>query len=192
MSSFLLSQLLVGVAFFFDLASFQFREKRKVLACLVFSALLLGFHFYLVEAYTAAVLGFIAAARFITAMFTSSRWLLALFLGLVLGNAVISFTGIATVLATLGATITTTASFLASDRRFRELMAVGIVIWIAHNALVGSPGAVVLETFFLGSNIVGYYRFYLREPRPRSSGAGGIADGIERSETAPADVKKQD
>ncbi len=165
MSAFLLSQLLVGVVFFFDLASFQFREKRKVLGCLVFSALLMGIHFYLVEAYTAAVLGFIAAARFLTAMFTTSRWLLALFLGLVFCNAVISFAGLTTLLATLGATVTTTASFLASDRRFRELMAFGIVIWIVHNTLVGSPGAVALETFFLGSNLVGYYRFYLRRPQ---------------------------
>ncbi len=174
MSAFLLSQLLVGVAFFFDLASFQFREKRKVLGCLVFSALLLGAHFYLVEAYTAAVLGFIAAARFLTAMFSSSRWLLALFLGLVFGNAALSFAGVTTVLATVGAAVTTTASFLASDRRFRELMALGIVIWIVHNALVGSPGAVVLETFFLGSNLVGYYRFYLRRPH------AATAEGADR------------
>ncbi len=165
MSAFVLSQLLVGVVFFFDLASFQFREKRRVLGCLVFSALFMGIHFYLVEAYTASVLGFIAAARFFTAMFTTSRWLLGLFLSLVFINAVLSYDGLVTVLATVGATITTTASFLASDKRFRELMAVGIAVWIVHNVLVGSPGAVALETFFLGSNLVGYYRFYVRRPR---------------------------
>jgi hypothetical protein len=165
LSPFLISQLLVGVVFFFDLASFQFRQKRHVLGCLVFSALLMGVHFYLVGAYTAAALGFIAAARFLTAMFSTSRWLLALFLALVLASAVLSYDGVATVLATIGATITTTASFLASDKRFRELMALGIAVWIVHNLLVGSPGAVALETFFLGSNLVGYYRFYLRRPR---------------------------
>ncbi len=53
---------------------------------------------------------------------------------------------------------------LASDKRFRELMMLGIAIWIVHNILAGSPGAVVLETFFLGSNLVGYYRFYRRNP----------------------------
>ena len=162
MSDFALSQILVGVAFLFDMASFQFREKRHVLACLVTSAALLGWHFYLIEAYTAAVLGFIAAARFLTAIFTHSRWLLGLFLALVFANAFLSFNGIVTVLATTGAVITTTASFLASDRHFRLLMMVGIAVWIVHNALVGSPGAVALECFFLGSNLVGYYRFYIR------------------------------
>ena len=170
MSDFVLSQLLVGVALVFDLASFQFREKRRVLACLVFSALLLGWHFYLVEAYTASVLGFIAALRFLTAIITHSRWLLGFFLALVLINAVVSYAGLVTVLATVGAAITTTASFLASDKRFRELMMVGIAVWIVHNAIAGSPAAVALETFFLGSNLLGYYRFYLRGRRGESGG----------------------
>jgi hypothetical protein len=176
LSDFLLSQLLVGVVFVFDLASFQFREKRHVLGCLVFSASLMGVHFYLVEAYTASALGFIAALRFFTAMFTTSRWLLALFLGLVLGSAVLSFDGLVSVLATTGAIITTTASFLASDRRFRELMVLGTLVWIAHNVLAGSPGAVVLEIFFLGSNMVGYYRFYLRRPRAVTSAGDDSPD----------------
>ncbi len=162
MSNFLLSQVLVGVVFLFALASFQFRDKRQVLICLACSAALLGVHFYLVGASTAAALGVIAAIRFLTAVFTTSRWLLALFLALVMVNAVISYAGLTTVLATLAATTTTAASFLAADKRFRELMAIGSLFWIIHNLLVGSPGAVVLEGFFLGSNLVAYYRFYLR------------------------------
>jgi hypothetical protein len=170
-SDFALSQLLVGVVLLFDLASFQFRDKRHVLGCLVFSASLLGWHFYLVEAYTASALGFIAALRFLTAIFTHSRWLLGLFLSLVLINAFWSYAGLITVLATVGALITTTASFLASDQRFRQWMMLGIAVWIVHNVAAGSPGAVALETFFLASNLVAYYRFYVRDSRqpPTSS-----------------------
>jgi hypothetical protein len=163
-SDFALSQLLVAVVLCFDVASFQFRDKRKVLACLTVSATLLGVHFYLVEAYTASALGFIAALRFAIAIFSHARWLLAVFITLVLVNGVISFAGWITVLATVGALITTTASFLASDQKFRQFMMLGTVVWIAHNAVAGSPAAVLLETIFLGSNLWGYYRFYLRAP----------------------------
>ena len=172
MSNFLLSQLLVGVVLVFDLASFQFRDKRHVLGCLVFSAFFMGWHFYLVEAYTAAALGFIAAARFMTAIFTHSRWLLGLFLSLVFANAIWSYVGLITILATTGATITTTASFLANDRHFRELMMLGIAVWIVHNVLVGSPGAVALESLFLASNMLGYYRFYIRDTASSKRAAG--------------------
>ena len=162
MSDFLLSQLLIGVVFCFDMASFQFREKRHVLSCLVFSALLLGVHFALLEAQTAAVLGFIAAARFFVAIFSHARWLLYLFLSLVMINGILSYVGLLTVLATAGGLITTTAAFMPTDRQFRQYMMAGTVVWIGHNALAGSPGAVVLEMFFFGSNLVGYYRYYLR------------------------------
>jgi hypothetical protein len=162
MSDYVLSQLLVGVVLCFDLASFQFREKRYVLGCLVFSAMLMGVHFYLVEAYTGAVLGFIAAVRFFLAIFTSARWLLYVFLCLVLINAVLSFAGWITVLATTGSLISTTAAFSGKDKVFREGMMLATLFWIAHNVLAGSPGAVVLETFFLGSNMFAYYRFYWR------------------------------
>jgi hypothetical protein len=161
-SDFVLSQVLVGVVFFFDLASFQFREKRHVLTCLVFSALLLGIHFALLGAQTAAIMGFIAAARFSVAIFSHARWWLYLFLSLVMVNGILSYAGSLTVLATAGGLITTTAAFMPTDRQFREYMMAGTLVWIVHNAMAGSPAAVVLETFFLGSNLVGYYRFYLR------------------------------
>ena len=96
------------------------------------------------------------------ASWTAIDSLLYLFLSLVIANAILSYTGLLTLLATAGALITTTAAFLSTDRQFREYMMIGTVVWIAHNALAGSPGAVVLEIFFLGSNLVGYYRYYLR------------------------------
>jgi len=169
-SDFALSQALIGVAFFVDLASFQFRKRRYVLACLSTAAFLIGLHFWLLETWTAAVLGFIAAVRFLTAMFTSSKRLLVLFLAAVLINAVYSYAGLLTVLATLGSLLSTTAAFLAHDRSFRLCMMAASVIWIVHNVLAATPAAVVLETFFLGSNLVGYYRFYIRRRVPASGG----------------------
>ena len=162
MSDFVLSQALIGLVFFIDLASFQFRNRRHVLACLGTAAFLIGVHFWLLETWTAAVLGFIASARFLTAMFTSSRRLLFLFLAAVLCNAAWSYSGLLTVLATLGSLLSTMAAFLAADRAFRLGMMASSVIWIVHNILAVTPAAVVLETFFLGSNCFAYYRFYVR------------------------------
>jgi hypothetical protein len=116
MSDFVLSQALIGVVFFIDLASFQFRDRRRVLICLGTAALLIGVHFWLLEAWTAAIAGFIAAARFLTAIFTSSKRLLGFFLLAVLVNAAWSYAGLLTILATLGSLLSTTAAFLAADR----------------------------------------------------------------------------
>ena len=162
MSAFVLSQLLIGVAFLIDLASFQFRERCYVLMCLAAAACLIGVHFWLLDAYTAAFLGFLAALRFITALFSRSPLLLMLFLGVVLVNAVLTWVGVMSLLATVGSLISTTAAFLHSDRGFRIMMMIASLFWIAHNAVAQSPAAIALESFFLLSNLVGYYRHHLR------------------------------
>ena len=64
MSPFELSQLIIGIAFIADMASFQFKQQRHVLMCLAVAACLIGAHFLVLQVYTAAVLGFLAAARF--------------------------------------------------------------------------------------------------------------------------------
>jgi hypothetical protein len=49
------------------------------------------------------------------------------------------------------------------------MMMVSSLVWIVHNILAFTPAAVVLETFFLGSNVFAYYRFYIRR-RPLPPG----------------------
>ena len=41
-------------------------------------------------------------------------------------------------------------------------MLIGTSLWIVHNFLAGSPGAVLMEAIFISSNLVGYFRFYIR------------------------------
>ena len=57
--------------------------------------------------------------------------------------------------------LTTIASF-RSNQELRRIGMVASVVWIVHNILVASA-AIVLEVFFLGRNLVGYYRYFLRK-----------------------------
>lgn len=41
-------------------------------------------------------------------------------------------------------------------------MVVCTSIWIVHNYLAGSLGAVLMEIFFLSSNLAEYFRYYIR------------------------------
>ena len=49
------------------------------------------------------------------------------------------------------------------NQGFREISMLASVVWIAHNVLAGSPGAIALEVFFAVSNVVGYYRYFWRK-----------------------------
>ena len=169
--SFYLSQCLIGIAFCFDLASFQFREKRRVLVCLSAASLLIAAHFWLLGAATAALIAVIATVRFMVAIVSHARWLVALFLSLIGIAAVLSWAGAPTVLVTLASAFSTVGAFQSSDRRFRLLLMVSTLLMIAHNTLVFTPAGILLELFFLGSNLVGYYRHYRRgNSRPGETG----------------------
>jgi hypothetical protein len=163
MSDFLLSQILVGIAFCFDVASMQMRQKNHVLICLSIACVLMAAHFYLIDAHTAALAFMISALRFTTSVFTRSIKAMFLFMLLIVGATIYSYAGLLSLMIASSSLISTWAAFRASDRRFREVLMLCASILIVHNILAGTPAAVVLELFFVASNLLAYYRFYLRD-----------------------------
>lgn len=171
LSVFYVSQLLVGVAICFDLLSFQFKERRRILACLIVSCLLVATHFALLGYWTAAGLGLLAALRFIASFFTTSKKIMVVFACTSVLVAVITFHGALSILSCLGSVFGTIGSFCKEDKRLRQVLLVATSLWLVHNFLAGSPTAVLMEALFIGSNLVGYYRHYCRRiakscPRP--------------------------
>lgn len=162
MSAFVLSQILAGVAICFDLLSFQFKERRRIIVCLIAACLLLAIHFALLERWTATGLGLLAAVRFVAGYLTTSRRVMALFCVATVLVAAVTFQGPLSLLAGLGSLFGTVATFCRDDRRLRQLLLVGTSLWLTHNILAATPAGVLLESLFIGSNLVGYYRFYGR------------------------------
>ncbi|MFW2364869.1 MAG: YgjV family protein [Desulforhopalus sp.] len=162
MSNFVLSQILVGIAICTDILSFQLKERHKIVACLMVSALLISAHFMLLGHWTAAGLAILATVRFAISIFSTSKKIMALFMIATVAVAIFSYAGLLSILGCSATLFTTAASFCKNDKFLRQLMLVGTAIWIVHNALAGSPGAVILESLFISSNLVGYFRFYIK------------------------------
>jgi hypothetical protein len=165
MSLFVVSQILIGFAICSDIVSFQFKEKSHILSCLLVSCTLISIHFFCLGYTTAGFLGIIVALRFITSIFSTSKILMFLFIGATLLTTIFTYQGALSILSCLGASFGTIASFSDSDKRLRQLMLIGTSFWIAHNYLAGSPAAVIMEVIFIGSNLVGYFRYYIRGPK---------------------------
>ena len=159
MTDFLISQVLIGVVFVISVVTFQFRRRKQVLLCCVAITLLMAVHFLLLDAQTAALLALIASVRYFIAIYWQSNRLLYCFLFLILASTLGTYAGPLSVLAGAGSTLSTIALF-RGNQGFREFMMAASAIWIIHNVLAGSPGAIALEVFFLISNVVGYYRFF--------------------------------
>ncbi|MGL1932855.1 MAG: YgjV family protein [Desulfotalea sp.] len=162
LSNFALSQILIGVAICSDIFSFQFKERKNIVTCLVVSAIFISAHFMLLGHWTAGFLGLLAVARFTSSIFTTSKRVMWFFLIVTFAISGFSFEGILSVLGGTATIFTTLAAFSKNDKLLRQLMLIGTMIWIIHNYLAGSPGAVLMEAIFIGSNLVGYFRYYIR------------------------------
>lgn len=165
MTPFVLSQILVVLAICTDLLSFQLKERKQVIICLLISCGLISSHFALLEQWTATSLGVLAGARFILSYNNPSKAVMWIFILLSCIIAAFTWGGYLSLLTCLGSIFGTAAAFSRSDRGLRLLMMVGTSFWILNNILVGSPLAVFLESIFLASNLVGFYRFYLSPKR---------------------------
>ncbi|WP_375320152.1 YgjV family protein [Aliivibrio logei] len=162
MSLFFISQILVAIAIGFDLMSFQFKERKKIVGCLFGAGILISSHFVLLEQWTAAGLMIIATVRYLTSIFSTSTKLKYLFCLLSVITSIVTYSGLASILSCIGSIFQTVAAFNKDDRRLRELMIIGTTFWLIHNYVIGSPTAVIMEILFISSNLVGYYRYYYK------------------------------
>ncbi|RQW28890.1 YgjV family protein [Rhodobacteraceae bacterium CH30] len=165
MTPFLLSQICIAIAMCFDVMTFQFKQRKHVVYCLVSANILIGLHFFLLEQWTAVLLMAIAALRNTVSLYLNSRRIMFGFIGLTLIATAMTYQNALSLLAGAAALLPNIAMFSGSDKRMRILLMVSTCIWILHNSLASSPMAILMEVLFLAGNLVGYYRFYLRGDR---------------------------
>lgn len=163
MSLYVLSQIIVSIAIVSDAISFQFKERKKILLCLFVSVVLTAIHFFMIDHVTAGLLMLLAATRYLFSAYTTSKRTMGMFIGLCIAATALTFDGLLSILSCTGSVIHTAGAFCKNDRYLRLTMIVGTLFWIAHNLLAHTPGAVVLESLFLCSNLAGYYRYYIRK-----------------------------
>ncbi len=165
MSLFFLSQILAGLALGIDILSFQMKKLHHILICFILSCLLLSIHFICLNHWTAASLAFFSCICFTVGSFFRKKRYAALCLAAVIALTAYTWEGPLSLLAGAGAIIDVIAAFSENDKQLRQLMFLCTSLWIIHNILAHSPGAVAVECVFLSSNIIGYFRYYIRPRR---------------------------
>lgn len=162
MTPFVWSQLLAAVGAVFGIVSFQLRERRSVLLCLTALSCFNATHFLVLGRTTPAILLGLTVTQYITALVSRHRAFVVLYLAAAAVAIGLSYNGLPSWLAFGAFCCGTIGSFQHSDRVLRQSFCVGNICWIVHNILVGSPVAILIETAFFISNLVGYWRLYGR------------------------------
>ena len=105
----------------------------------------------------------ISTTRYLISVFSTSSKLKYLFCFAAILATIFTYNGLVSVISCFGSLFQTAAAFNKDDKRLRQLMVIGTTFWLIHNYLVGSPTAVIMETLFISSNLIGYYRYYYKK-----------------------------
>ncbi|MDP6113361.1 MAG: YgjV family protein [Planctomycetota bacterium] len=162
-NSFLLSQAIAAVAFGCGVVSFQLRDRRTILLWLSASSFTNACHFFVLGKATPGILFLIIGSRSFTAAFSVSRKVMCLFFAIILGGFYFSYSNPIGFLGLFATLTSTYASFQKTDRRVRLFMMLANISWTIHNLVVWTPVAAAMEATFLVSNLLGYWRFYVRD-----------------------------
>lgn len=163
LTPFLLSQILVFFALLADIASFQCKERKNILLFFTISATLLACHYFLLDRYTAFLLVFMSAIRYAIAYFSTRKEWMYLFIAISTVATIILYKDFLDIIMYIANVIGSIVAFQKSDKSLRLLAMSWTSLVIVYNILVKTPMGVLIETIFLLSNFVGYYRYYLRK-----------------------------
>lgn len=164
---FIVSQVLMFLAMGFDFLSLQFKERKQIYLTLVVSASLISIHYFLLNQITAAIIVFFSVIRFITCIFTTNKKYLIAFLVLNTLTLIFTYTSVWDLLIYTGLFIFIIGNFQKNKKLMRKQMMVGTSLIIIYNLIIGSPMGVVVESSFLISNIIGYYRHHVKKPKKK-------------------------
>ncbi len=163
LNAFWISQILVGLAFLSDSISWQLKKREFVLIFLTISCALIGTHYLLLKEYAGVIALYIASLRYFVSIFTTQKIWMWIFMGLVCVGTYFVYKSTTDFLILIANIIFNIAAFRPKDKQLREWVMIGMPFLILYNILIFTPVGVLLEVSFLISNIIGYWRFYLRK-----------------------------
>ena len=161
--TFFASQVLAGIAMIADIFSFQFKERKKIILFFIIAASCVALHYLLLERYVWAVVVWLGIIRFFIAYKSTWKYWKYIFIALFSLTTYILFKDWFDLIVLLGMTFITIGVFQKDDKLLRLFMMTGTSCVILYNFLIFSPVWVLLESIFLMSNIIWYYRYYIRK-----------------------------
>lgn len=162
---FLISQLLVWIAIITDFLSFQYKDRKKVLILLTISATLVAIHYLLLWKLAAFNLVVLWVLSFIISIFTHNKKILSIFFLMYIIAFWINYNEVNDIVIFLWLFIILISKFQKNDKNLRLIMMSWTCFVILYNILIFTPLWVVLESLFLGSNIIWFYKHYIKKKK---------------------------
>ncbi len=152
------AQALGFVSFALGISTFYQKDDRKLKIIMLIFNINHLIHFFLLGSMTSALSAALSAARTGTSIFTSSKYIAAIFVFLGLGLALRVAENWWDLWPILGTVIGTYAVFMLKGIAMRIAFLTGAICWLINNIIVGSIGGTMLEATLICVNLLTIYR----------------------------------
>ena len=167
--SFWLAQVFGLIGVVINIVSMQINNKRKILALYAVANFSFAINFFLLGAYTGAVLCFIQAIATILngildiKNIKTPRLAIVIYLLIVIGIGIYTYSGIVDILAIAGGILYALIISSEKESRIRKLTFLSMVVWTIYDFCVKSYVAGVNDLLMLISTTIGIYRFDIKK-----------------------------
>ena len=163
-----MAQFIGIIAFCLAVWSFQQNEHKKIVLLQLVANLCFALHFYLIGAYTGALLNLIGAVRSVVFVckdkkWASSNWWLVFFSFICIAAGIYTWKNAASVLPIIAMVLTTVAFGIPNPKLTRLVAFPSSPLWLIYNVLSQSWGGVATEVFNMLSILIGMLRFGRRK-----------------------------
>lgn len=159
--------------------SYQMNDRRKILIYQIMISLIWVIHFYLLEAYAAAAINLIGAARAVAFYFRGRyRWasaacVPAAFCCASLIATALTWSGGLDVLAAAATVLQTIALWMRMPKHIRLLSLPASPMWLIYDILNRSYVGMITECFVLSSLLIAMWRFDIRSRKEKFPAENG-------------------
>jgi hypothetical protein len=164
-----LAQSVGLLALVVGIATFVQRSDQRLRILLTLYCIVIGVHFFLLGAATAAYAAWLSGLRSFVSSRTRHVAVMGLFLVMVWVLGIPHITQMYQWLTIVGTTLGTWALYREQGIRMRGLLLMATVCWVTHNVVVGSIGGALIEGCFLVVNSHTIYRLW-RQRAARTTG----------------------
>ena len=170
-------QTVGGAALIIAVLSYQMKTRKSIVFMQILSCALFGAHFFLLGAYTGALLNVIAAIRAGVFYFKDKKWcknavFVPLFCVICVAAVAFSWEGALSLLPVAGMLFTTFSVASSTPKNVRLFALPSSPLWIVYNAASGSVAGVVTELIVMTSIISAIVRLDLRKGQKNGAGGG--------------------
>ncbi len=182
-----IAQIIGIIAMILNCASYQFKKSWLILLIQLFGSVLFAVHFFMIKAYSGAILNIVGIVRAIIFIFKDKFhsdhivWVFVfsvvyvlsyVFIFTVLGKEFYAKNAIVEFLPVVGMVITTVSFRFFESKIIRRFGLFNSPLWLTYNAFNFSIGGICSETFNLISIIVGIIRYDIKKEQKQTENKG--------------------